>query len=105
VLAEKENSSVVWLSMPLDSTSNSLSGGGNFTLVKQSFDHFTGYTGSALEGITDAQIPSTYVSPTNGAVVFWLLAFVLVIPVTVVAVGVVRYYIRKKQSVLQENKK
>jgi hypothetical protein len=98
VLAEKADSAVVWLSMPVDSMANQLSGGGNFTLVKQSFDHFTEHSGSALKGMTDTQIPPTYIATTNGATTFWLLAFVIVIPVAVLAVGAVRYYMRKKQG-------
>ena len=98
VLAEKADSAVVWLSMPVDSMANQLSGGGNFTLVKQSFDHFTEHSGSALKGMTDTQIPPAYIATTNGATTFWLLAFVIVIPVAVLAVGAVRYYMRKKQG-------
>lgn len=96
VLAETEDSAVVWLSMSLDSTSNNSSGGANFTFVKQSFDYFTQYEGTSLSGIADTQIPSTYLATTNGAMVLWILVFLIGIPATVFTVGAVRRYIRRK---------
>ena len=57
VLAEKENSSVIWLSMPVDSMTNSISNGANFAVIKQSFDYFSDHEGGALQGISD--VPSS----------------------------------------------
>ncbi len=98
VLAEREGSSVVWLSMLMDSTSNNPSSGANFALVKQSFDYFTDYDGTQLKGIADTPIPSTYLAATNGAIVFWILAFVLAVPVAVFKVGAVRRYLQKSRG-------
>ncbi len=97
VLAEREESSVVWLSMTVDSTSNNPSSGANFALVKQSFDYFTDYDGTQLKEIADTPIPSTYLASTNGAVVFWLLVFVLAVPAAVFTVGAVRRYMQKSR--------
>ena len=97
VLAEKDDSSVLWLSMPLDSMMNSLSSGADFAFVKQSFDYFTQYANSALN-IADTQIPSSYLTIQSSARTFWMLAFIIVIPATVFTIGAVRCYVRKKRG-------
>ncbi len=98
VLAERGESSVVWLSMLMDSASNNPSSGANFALVKQSFDYLTEFDGTALKGISDTPIPSTYLAASNGAIVFWLLAFVLAVPAAVFTVGAVRRYLQRSRG-------
>ena len=98
VLAEREGSSVVWLSMLMDSASNNPSSGANFALVKQSFDYLTGYEGTALKGIEDTKLPSTYLAANNGAIVFWILAFVLALPVAVFTTGAIRRYMKRSRG-------
>ena len=97
VLAEKDDSAVLWLSMPLDSTVNTMSSGADFAFVKKSFDFFTGYPSTSLN-IADAKLPSSYLNVQPSAVVFWIVVFAVAIPAVLLIAGGVRCYIRKKRG-------
>lgn len=97
VLAEKDDSAVLWLSMPLDSMVNTLSAGADFGFVQKSFDFFTGYASTALN-IADAKLPSSYLNVQPSATVFWIVVFAVAIPSALLIAGGVRCYIRKKHG-------
>lgn len=97
VLAEKDDSAVLWLSMPLDSMVDTVSSGANFGFVKNSFDFFTVYSSTALK-IADVKLPSSYLNVPSSAAIFWMVVFVVAIPASVLIAGGVRCYIRKKRS-------
>lgn len=101
VLSEKGESAILWLGMSVSSEANNAVSGANFTMAKQSFDYFTGFGSHApVEGISDIEIPSTYLALTNPnrTVVVWFAVLVIAIPLTVLTVGVVRRYTRKKRT-------
>lgn len=97
VLAEKEDSAVLWLSMPLDSMVNTMSLGADFGFVRKSFDFFADYTSTTLK-IADTKLPSSYLNVQPSATLLWIVVFAVAIPAAVLIAGGVRCYIRKKRG-------
>ena len=101
VMSEKEESALIWLAMPVSSEANTAGGGSNFTMAVQSFDYLTGFDShEPMDGISDVEIPSTNLSFPNAerTLLVWFAIYVVAIPATVIVVGLVRRYVRKKRT-------
>lgn len=101
LMAEKDASALIWMGMPVSSEANTAGGGTNFAMAAQSFDYLTGFDShEPAEGISDVEIPSTYLTMPDGerTILIWFAAFVVVLPITVIVVGLVRRYTRKKRT-------
>ena len=97
VLAEREESAVLWLSTLQDSMVNGMSGGANFAFVLAGMNDLTGFSGSTMS-IADTALPSTYLGATTSVVGVWILVFAVLLPAGVLIAGGVRCYVRKKRS-------
>ena len=100
-LAEKGDSALLWLGMPISSEADTAGGGANFTMAAQGFDYLTGFDShEIMEGISDVEIPSAHLTLPNSdrTILVWFAAFVIVIPVAVIVAGLVRRYTRRKRT-------
>ncbi|MBE6632814.1 MAG: hypothetical protein E7620_00565 [Ruminococcaceae bacterium] len=96
VLAEKGDAAVLWLGMTMESISNAYSGGGNYSFVAAALEQFTGFSGISMR-ISHKAVPSDYLGATMGNLIFWILTFVLIIPVGVIVAGGIKFYFRRKR--------
>ena len=95
VAAESGNTRLVWLAMPLDALANGLSGGVDFDFAEQTI-RWMADSGTEALNIPSTSIPSTLLEATNTVLIFWIVTFIVLIPVGLVAIGIIRRYLRSK---------
>ncbi|MBQ9131369.1 MAG: Gldg family protein [Clostridia bacterium] len=99
VIAEKGDSTVVWISSPDATTNygNVQSAGGNFDVAVSCFGYLCGtdHVAIALEA---AQMDTSVLTVTVGNFVWLAVLLVLLIPVALLITGITRAYIRKRRS-------
>lgn len=101
LIAEKENTKIIWVSTPLflEFDYNSYSSEGNYTLFLSAMNWLTDGNGP-LQIITfDANVMANPVLlVTRGAFSFWSVVLVAILPLTAITLGCVRVYVRKKNG-------
>ena len=98
VIAEKGETSVIWISDPyaLTNATNVYSDGGNFALVTSALNWMTGAEGDAI-AIPSAAMDTSYLSVTVGAAAIWGIVLIFLLPLGVAVTGITVYYLRKKR--------
>lgn len=100
VIAQKGDSTVVWISSP-DATTNYAnvqSAGGNFDVAVSCFGYLCGTEHTAIE-LDAVQMDTSMLTVTVGSFVWLTVLLVLLIPVAFLITGITLAYIRKRRSV------
>jgi hypothetical protein len=95
-VAKKGDSKITWISQPFDSISNTVSSGANFEFANSLLEWMNDYSGQAIR-VNGKPIPSDYFAPTNTIFIVWTVIFVLLLPITILCIGLLRRQIRQKQ--------
>lgn len=97
-IAEKGNSTVMWISSPLSvsSTGYVASEGGNFLLLLSAFRWMCNADFEKLS-IASTTVASEALSVSNGDLAIWTLVIAVLLPIIPVSIGIVRTYVRKKR--------
>jgi len=96
--AQKGESTLLWISSPdtLSNMGNSMSGGGNFTLLESALDYATANE-YALLPVAPTVIQSAAVLTDSTMQILINLFFILLLPLAMLATGAVRIYLRRKR--------
>ena len=95
-VAKKGNSKITWISQPFDSISNTVSSGANFEFAKSLLEWMNDYSGQAIS-VSGKPVPSDYCAPSDTTFIVWTVIFVLILPVTILGIGLFRRQLRQKQ--------
>lgn len=98
ISAQKGNTGIVWLaeSNLLNAQINAYSSNGNFDLVLSSLNHLSGVTSDSI-AISGRVIETPALSVTSAQFIVLGVIFVLILPITVAAIGIGIWYVRKKR--------
>lgn len=96
VLAQKDSSRVLWFSMIPDSYTYGLSGGANGDFTESALLWATD-TSTAPLNISDTTLVSHYLSITKTALIAFIAVFMVLLPLLSLAIGGVRFYVRRKK--------
>lgn len=87
----------VFVGMNLTAYVNTLSGGADFAYFAQALNWLTD-SESARVAVSDPVVPSHRLNPGTGQSIWAGILWILLLPGTAIAVGAVRFYIRRKQT-------
>ncbi len=96
VEAMRGESRVIWLAMRNDLYTHSYSGGANTAYTGYLINDLVGFEGTPMS-IQSRALPVTYLAAGSTALVIWLILLAIVLPLGVLASGIIRLYIRRKR--------
>ncbi len=98
VIAEKGDTRILWIASPfaLTETYNSYSQNGNFTLALSALNWMTDMESDSI-AISSRAIDVSHLSVSAAEFLIWTLLLALLIPIAVISIGAVKWYIRKKR--------
>ena len=97
VVAEKQDSRIVWVSTPfLFDLADPFTKNGNDQLIRASIEWLTGSPLTTVETQANAMVSNTLTVPANAFAV-WFVILIIILPVAALSIGLIRRHLRKNR--------